>query len=66
MAFWGLKVEPGKWTPFVPPPDEALRLHISQVSRLAARLRSTAKISPPTAADFVPGQIRTNPMPGAD
>ena len=32
MAFWGLKVEPGKWTPFVPPPDEALRLHISQVS----------------------------------
>ena len=32
MAFWGLKVVPGKWTPFVPPPDEALRLHISQVS----------------------------------
>jgi len=32
MAFWGLKVEPGKWTPFVPPPDEALRLHISQAT----------------------------------
>ena len=31
MAFWGLKVEPNKWTPFVPPPEEALRLHISQV-----------------------------------
>ena len=31
MAFFGLKCEPKKWTPFVPPPEEALRLHISQV-----------------------------------
>ena len=31
MAFWGLKVEPNTWTPFVPPPEEQLRLHISQV-----------------------------------
>ena len=56
MAFWGLKVEPGKWTPFVPPPDEALRLHISQVSpksydqsRLAAdRRRASHGRSEPT------------------
>ena len=33
MAFWGLKLEPKKWTPFVPPPEEQLRLHISQVRR---------------------------------
>ena len=30
--FWGLKVEPNKWTPFVPPPDDSLRLHISQAT----------------------------------
>jgi hypothetical protein len=36
MAFWGLKLEPKKWTPFVPPPEEQLRLHISQVSSAAA------------------------------
>ena len=65
MAFWGLKVEPGKWTPFVPPPDEALRLHISQVSPLQ-RASDESENPPLTAADFVPGQIRTNPTPGAD
>ena len=31
MAFWGLKVEPNKWTPFVPPPEANLSLHITQV-----------------------------------
>jgi len=31
MAFWGLKVEPKTWVPFVPPPEELLRLHVSQV-----------------------------------
>ena len=51
MAFWGLKVEPGKWTPFVPPPDEALRLHISQVSplqRASDRPRKSRRRPPPT------------------
>ena len=30
MAFWGL-LEPNKWTPFVPPPEANLSLHITQV-----------------------------------
>ena len=42
MAFWGLKVEPNKWTPFVPPPDANLSLHITQV-----RAEPAASPSPP-------------------
>jgi hypothetical protein len=44
MAFFGLKCEPKKWTPFVPPPEEALRLHISQVR---ARHAPNDQIPPP-------------------
>lgn len=32
MSFWGVEVKPGKPVPFVPPP-EAVKLHVSQVSR---------------------------------
>jgi hypothetical protein len=56
MAFWGLKVEPNTWTPFVPPPEEQLRLHISQVRAVDAslprardRAASRSRAPPPIA-----------------
>lgn len=72
MAFWGLKVEPGKWTPFVPPPDEALRLHISQVSpksydqsRLAAdRRRASHGRSEPTHSASLTKPSQPSPNAG--
>ena len=30
--FWGLRLEPGRWTPYVPPPDVDVRLHVSQIA----------------------------------
>ena len=30
--FWGLKLTPGSWTPYVPPPDVSVRLHVSQAT----------------------------------
>ena len=57
MAFWGLKLEPNKWTPFVPPPEEQLRLHVSQARpATAVPRRARARIDrepPPTAAGSI-------------
>ena len=36
--FWGLKLEPGRWTPYVPPPDVHLRARVTR-----ATLRETCE-----------------------
>jgi hypothetical protein len=51
MAFWGLKLEPNKWTPFVPPPEEQLRLHVSQARPATAVPRRARARIDRTAAD---------------
>ena len=42
--FWGLKLEPGRWTPFVPPPDVALRVHVSQATARGDDLKDGERV----------------------
>lgn len=46
--FFGIKVEPKKWTPFVPPPEEQLRLHVTQVRLPLTRPSRRLEPPPPT------------------
>jgi FK506-binding nuclear protein len=42
--FWGMKLEPGRWTPFVPPPDVAMRLHVSQATARGDALKDGERV----------------------
>jgi FK506-binding nuclear protein len=42
--FWGARLEPGVWTPYVPPPDVDVRLHVSQATAASDALEDGARV----------------------
>ena len=60
--FWGLKLEPGRWTPYVPPPDVHLRARVTRATMRETRedgTRVTVKMRCETDEAVLAGALGT-------